>query len=783
MTLRPDHHGPRRRRPLPRADRRARSPTCATFAKSLGGSATNVAVAAARLGARAAVITKVGDDPFGPYVRGALRGFGVDDALGRHAPDAAHAGRLLRDPPARRLPAALLPRAEGAGHDARGRRARPRRDPRGARVLDDRHRAVGRAEPRGDAGRARGARRRRRDHRPRPRPPADVLARRVRGRPLGARGAARTRRSRSATATRSRSRSARATRTRRRRALLELGVEVAIVKQGPGGRARAHAPTASSRCRRCRSRSSAGSAPATRSAARSCTGCCRAGTLERAVRLANAAGALRRRRGSRAPTRCRPCELELAGGAGMRLTVAQALVRFLAAQESSATASAAASSPAASASSATATSPGSARRCSSTPTCCPTTRRATSRRWSTSPPATRASATGSATFACTTSVGPGATNMVTGAALATDQPAAGAAAAGRHVRHARAAPGAPAARGAARRDAVGQRLLPAGVALLRPRSSGPSSSCPPRSRRCACSPTRPRPARSRSRCPRTCRPRRSTCPTAFLEPRVVDGLPPAAGARGARARRRAGARRAAPADRRRRRRDLQRGDRRAARVRRRDRHPGRARRRPAAARCAPTTRSSLGAVGATGTRGGQPARARGRPRDRRRHALERLHDRLEVGLPGPGRALRQRQRRGASTPPSTAGWRSWPTRALALEALREALAGHRADAAWERARGRGGARVGDGGRSGSSAPRDGALPSQAAVIGAVNDAAGETGVVVCAAGSMPGDLHKLWRARDPEARATTSSTATRAWATRSRAAWASSSPRPSARCS
>jgi len=56
-----------------------------TFAKSLGGSATNVAVAAARLGARAAVITKVGDDPFGPYVRAALRGFGVDDRfVGTH---------------------------------------------------------------------------------------------------------------------------------------------------------------------------------------------------------------------------------------------------------------------------------------------------------------------------------------------------------------------------------------------------------------------------------------------------------------------------------------------------------------------------------------------------------------------------------------------------------------------------------------------------------------------------------------------------------------------------
>src|ERR671939_2069698 len=56
-----------------------------TFAKSLGGSATNVAVAAARLGNRAAVITKVGDDPFGPYIREALRGFGVDDRfVGTH---------------------------------------------------------------------------------------------------------------------------------------------------------------------------------------------------------------------------------------------------------------------------------------------------------------------------------------------------------------------------------------------------------------------------------------------------------------------------------------------------------------------------------------------------------------------------------------------------------------------------------------------------------------------------------------------------------------------------
>lgn len=49
-----------------------------SFSRFLGGSATNVAVAAARYGARAAVITKVGDDAFGTFVREALAEFGVD---------------------------------------------------------------------------------------------------------------------------------------------------------------------------------------------------------------------------------------------------------------------------------------------------------------------------------------------------------------------------------------------------------------------------------------------------------------------------------------------------------------------------------------------------------------------------------------------------------------------------------------------------------------------------------------------------------------------------------
>jgi 3D-(3,5/4)-trihydroxycyclohexane-1,2-dione acylhydrolase (decyclizing) len=44
----------------------------------------------------------------------------------------------------------------------------------------------------------------------------------------------------------------------------------------------------------------------------------------------------------------------------------------------------------------------------------------------------------------------------------------------------------------------------------------------------------------------------------------------------------------------------------------------------------------------------------------------------------------------------------------------------------------------------------GPLPAQSEVLGAVNDAARPTDVVVCAAGAMPGDLHKLWRTRDPK---------------------------------
>jgi 3D-(3,5/4)-trihydroxycyclohexane-1,2-dione acylhydrolase (decyclizing) len=88
---------------------------------------------------------------------------------------------------------------------------------------------------------------------------------------------------------------------------------------------------------------------------------------------------------------------------------------------------------------------------------------------------------------------------------------------------------------------------------------------------------------------------------------------------------------------------------------------------------------------------------------------------------------------------------------VALDALRDALAGHRADASWERRAGEAAtAWAAEVQRLVAGPAGDGAgPPTQASIIGAINDAAGETGVVVCAAGSAPGDLHKLWRARDP----------------------------------
>jgi 3D-(3,5/4)-trihydroxycyclohexane-1,2-dione acylhydrolase (decyclizing) len=86
---------------------------------------------------------------------------------------------------------------------------------------------------------------------------------------------------------------------------------------------------------------------------------------------------------------------------------------------------------------------------------------------------------------------------------------------------------------------------------------------------------------------------------------------------------------------------------------------------------------------------------------------------------------------------------------LALDALRDALAGWRADPAWT-ARAAEEAAAWDAEVRALYGTAHDPLPSQAQVLGAVNAAAGERDVVVCAAGSMPGDLHKLWRTTDPD---------------------------------
>ena len=85
-----------------------------------------------------------------------------------------------------------------------------------------------------------------------------------------------------------------------------------------------------------------------------------------------------------------------------------------------------------------------------------------------------------------------------------------------------------------------------------------------------------------------------------------------------------------------------------------------------------------------------------------------------------------------------------------LEALDDALVGNEVEQALQGAeRGRI-AGVGQR-RSGGSTPWVSShLPAQSEVLGAVNSFSDPEDVVVCAAGSMPGDLHKLWRTRDPK---------------------------------
>ena len=388
-------------------------------------------------------------------------------------------------------------------------------------------------------------------------------------------------------------------------------------------------------------------------------------------------------------------------------------------------------------------------------------------------------------MACTTSIGPGATNLVTAAALA-------------HVNRLPVLllPGdifvsrAP--------DPVlqqiedfhdggvsAQRLLQAGVALLRPHRA--SRAAPDRAAARDARADRPRALR-----PGHARAAAGRADDGVRLPRGV--LRAAAGARSPRPRRIAEeladavasrCAREAAADRRRRRRALQRGDRRAARF-------AEAHGVPVAETQAGKGALAVGPPAAASARSASPARpaANALARDadvgaRRRHAAAGLHHRLALAVPA-GEA-RRRSTSTASMRSSGAARRCVADARAALEALSDALAGWRRGRAWTRARDAARRRAGAHELSTSStgASRDGALPYDGEVIGAVQRSAKDS----------PRARHRRLRRGHAARRAaqavahrrrpaaTTSSTATRAWATRSPAASASRWRSPSARSS
>ena len=274
-----------------------------TFAKSLGGSATNVAVAAARLGARAAVITKVGDDPFGP-VRARARFAASASTRAGSAPIRRCARRSCSPSSTRPTTSRCSSTASRQAPDMTLAPDELDLDAiRAARVFWTTGTGLS-AEPSRAATLAALARPRRAGSRSTTSTTGRCSGPTSRGRRAGRARRSRTRPSRSATATRSRSRSARATPTRPPTALLDLGVELAIVKRGPEGvlaRTRDErvevAPVPVDVVCGLGAGDAFGGALV--------HGLLHGWPLERTIRLANAAGAHRRRRGSRARTRCR----------------------------------------------------------------------------------------------------------------------------------------------------------------------------------------------------------------------------------------------------------------------------------------------------------------------------------------------------------------------------------------------------------------------------------------------------------------------------------------------
>jgi 3D-(3,5/4)-trihydroxycyclohexane-1,2-dione acylhydrolase (decyclizing) len=83
---------------------------------------------------------------------------------------------------------------------------------------------------------------------------------------------------------------------------------------------------------------------------------------------------------------------------------------------------------------------------------------------------------------------------------------------------------------------------------------------------------------------------------------------------------------------------------------------------------------------------------------------------------------------------------------VGLAALGQAVAGWSAPSVWTAKARRLAAEWNDAVAQ-ATAPSNAALPSDAQVLGAVNRAVDPQDVIVCAAGGLPGELHKLWRCR------------------------------------
>ena len=142
-----------------------------SFSKFLGGTATNVAVATARYGHTSAVITKVGDDGFGDYVRQALRDFGVDDRFVGTDPDLRTPIVFCEIHPPDHFPLLFYREPKAPDMNLRSDELDLAAISRRPDLLDDRHRPVRRAVAHRDARRPRGERRHRSRHHPRPRLP------------------------------------------------------------------------------------------------------------------------------------------------------------------------------------------------------------------------------------------------------------------------------------------------------------------------------------------------------------------------------------------------------------------------------------------------------------------------------------------------------------------------------------------------------------------------------------------------------------------------------------